>query len=305
MLMGCRYGPTGPGKSRRPMNGMTLVEVMVGLLIGLLISGIALNALQISRTLSQITSEATALQQDANTAMRIMGRQVRQAGSVSLNLQPDVFEATALETWAPGQIPVLFEPTVENSTDAAAGSSRLPAMAAPVVAKSTGDTLLTRHENHGENLYRSSTGTVWGSQDVDCLGQNTSKQSLTSTISSTFFVREEQLMCAGVAGTPQPMIGNVKDFTVRFLAENTSVASVKIESASSLSYMAADALNSGSPAGWQDVRAVEICLELESPLAKAPDIGMAYRKCNGEWQSRRNRLVFVARSLFQVRPQGS
>lgn len=54
-------------------NGMTLVEILVGLVIGLLIVAIALTSLQVSQFISTTVSESVSLRQDANTAMRIIG----------------------------------------------------------------------------------------------------------------------------------------------------------------------------------------------------------------------------------------
>ncbi|MEG1680279.1 MAG: hypothetical protein RR326_09295, partial [Stenotrophomonas sp.] len=150
--------------------GLTLVEILVGVLVGIFVSAIALVSLQVSQGLSLAVMEATHLQQDANTALRLMGQQVRQAGSMALNLQPVLntgWENSAME-------PVLWELTLESDHAALSSGKPLEAVASPVIAKSTGSSLQLQYENYAENLYRAAGSSVWGSQQRDCLGQNSS-----------------------------------------------------------------------------------------------------------------------------------
>lgn len=207
--------PPLPRHPRCLPTGAALLEIMIGLAIGLLICATALNALHISRALSEITGDAIAMQQDATTALRIIGLQIRQAGSAALDLQPALSAGDATQQGA-----VVFEPAPEARPDANGTPTMGPSVAAPVVAKSTGATLQLRHANPTEDLFKSPNSTIRGSQQHDCLGQNTSNRLLASIITSTFFVRDGQLMCTGVAGSPQPMISHVKGFAVRMLVQS-------------------------------------------------------------------------------------
>ncbi|MPM51532.1 hypothetical protein SDC9_98281 [bioreactor metagenome] len=273
--------------------GMTLVEILVGLAIGLVVAAIALTSLQVSQFISTTINEATMLQQDAGTAMRIIGLQIRQAGSTALNLESSFGDAT--ETAA--LHPVLFEPVLVNGEHLPSDSNRVVAIAAPSVAKSTGPSLQTRYENFAEWLFQGTAATQWDSLLRDCLAQSKSNRSLSPIISSTFFLRDGQLMCTGVAGTPQPVISNVKDFTVRLLTQMSAHTS---ELEASYRYAVPSEMGDAS-LPWDRVRAVEICLELESPNIKVPDVGATYLKCNGQQQAKRDRLVVVAKQLFHIR----
>ena len=81
-----------PGIARRPgaraanspwtQRGVTLVELMVGIAIGLLVVAVATSALMVSRGISGTVSDASGLHQQAAHAMRVIGQQVRQAGSL-------------------------------------------------------------------------------------------------------------------------------------------------------------------------------------------------------------------------------
>jgi type IV pilus assembly protein PilW len=68
--------------------GVTLIELLVGIAIGLLVVAVAMGALMVSRGVSGTVSDASSIQQQAAFAMRTIGLQLRQAGSLRLNLDP-------------------------------------------------------------------------------------------------------------------------------------------------------------------------------------------------------------------------
>jgi len=59
-----------------------LIELMVGLTVGLMVIGSAMATLEISRTVSTSVSDLSQLQQQGSYALRTIGIQMRQAGSV-------------------------------------------------------------------------------------------------------------------------------------------------------------------------------------------------------------------------------
>nr|WP_257645792.1 hypothetical protein [Ottowia beijingensis] len=69
---------------------MTLIELMVGIALGLMVVAVATVALMSSRSVSGTISDASTMQQQASYAFSVIGRQVRQAGSVELNLNPNL-----------------------------------------------------------------------------------------------------------------------------------------------------------------------------------------------------------------------
>ncbi|QNP47325.1 prepilin-type N-terminal cleavage/methylation domain-containing protein [Diaphorobacter aerolatus] len=282
-----------------PMNaerGMSLVELMVGLALGLLVIAMALVLLQTSQSISTTVAESTNLRQDANVAMRIMGQQIRQAGSIALNLQPLI--GSNLETAA--LRPVIFEPILNAGEPAKSVDSFIPGISSPAISKSMGDALRIDYENFIESLIADSSRPAWDSVLRDCLGQNKSNRLLSPTISSAFFLRDGNLMCTGVAGTPQPIIANVKDFAVRLLLKTSSSAR---EGTPQFQYSSPKDVNA-NPQRWRDVQAVEVCMELESPRIKMPDVENQYQQCDGKMQVRHGRLVLVARQLFHIRSSG-
>lgn len=96
-----------PRKSLAPphaQKGATLIELMVGIAIGLLVVAVAMGALMVSRGVSGTVSDASAIQQQAAYAMRVIGQQTRQAGSLRLNLNPGTMVTSDLYL-----APVAFE----------------------------------------------------------------------------------------------------------------------------------------------------------------------------------------------------
>ncbi|MDR0258920.1 MAG: prepilin-type N-terminal cleavage/methylation domain-containing protein, partial [Comamonas sp.] len=73
-------------KPRLRQQGFSLVELMVGMAVGLLVMAAASVALLASRNLSVTVSDASHLQQQASYVLRIIGLQLRQAGGLHLNL---------------------------------------------------------------------------------------------------------------------------------------------------------------------------------------------------------------------------
>ena len=276
--------------------GMTLVEILVGLVIGLLIVAIALTSLQVSQFVSTTVSESVSLRQDANTAMRIIGLQIRQTGSIALNIQTALGNGLEPEAMRP----VIFEPVLNSDGKASAVNESLSAVGSPSVSKSVSNALQIQYENFIESLLADSAKPSMDSAVRDCLGQNKSNRLLSTNITSTFFLRDGNLMCTGVAGTPQPIISNVKDFALRLLLRIPRDAA---DAEPHFQYVTPADLNR-TPQQWRMVSAVEVCLELESPGTKAPNVSANFQKCSGQTQAKGDRLVVVTRQLFNIRSTG-
>lgn len=171
-------------------NGLTLVELLVGLSIGLLVIGVATGALIASRGISGTVSDATQIQQQAAYAMRVIGRQLRQAGSLYLEMNPAGFE---------------------NSV---------------VFFKRNGEIITTSEDNDSVTTRFSWDGNA---ASGDCLGSIPAATAVNTPISSTFSLNGNTLRCEGASGTPQPIIDRVADFRIRYLVQaNAAVGNTNI-----------------------------------------------------------------------------
>lgn len=81
--------------------GLTLVELMVAILIGVFIISVALGTLLTSRSISALLTEKIQLQQNASFSLQLIGAQIRPAGAYELarhssNTAAMTFNATAM-----------------------------------------------------------------------------------------------------------------------------------------------------------------------------------------------------------------
>ena len=77
--------------------GVTLLEMLVGLIIGLLVVAVAMGALMVSRSVTGTVSDASGIQQQGSHILRVVGSQLRQAGSLYLNPNPTAASSSANE----------------------------------------------------------------------------------------------------------------------------------------------------------------------------------------------------------------
>lgn len=69
-------------------NGLTLIELMVAILIGVFVISVALGTLLTSRSISALLTEKIQLQQNASSALQLIGAQIRPAGANELSRHP-------------------------------------------------------------------------------------------------------------------------------------------------------------------------------------------------------------------------
>lgn len=162
----------------RRMQGASLIELLVGLTVGLMVIAGAIATLQISRAVSTSVSDLSQLQQQGSYALRIIGMQIRQAGSVELarNADSGLFSFND----APGST-LLF--SAVSGTDGIGSSA---------------DTVSVSHQPASK-----------ATQGRDCLGELIDGL----RAEGTFFVQNAELRCK-TAGKNQALIANVADFQV-------------------------------------------------------------------------------------------
>ncbi len=273
---------------RRQQAGITLIELMVGVALGLLVAAVGVGALVVSRGSSGSVADAAQLQQQAAYAFRVIGQQIRQAGSIELNLATNQVPGSTTAT-DPAD-PVGFVVTYANFGQILSGND------APGANEFS---LTVGQQNYFEKqVGTASTNTMFR----DCLGQGGKRASDGSyrPIISRFVVRNNNLMCAGVldatgaAGTPQALIQNVSDFQVRYhIQENTVGGNPTIKKA-----LAAEVTN------WAQVFAVEVCLDLVGDQVIDLPSTSTYKDCSGNDASYGKRVHQLFRNVFQIRSQG-
>ena len=277
--------------SPRLQQGISLIELMVGIAIGLMTVAVAMGALMASRSVTATVSDSSQLQQQSAYAFRIFAQQLRQAGSMHLNLAAqkpetasiDISDFVAFETKAPG-----FNPNLDI----------LRGINTP---SSNEFDLSVGYRNYKEQLHIATAADKRDSMLRNCLSENGSND----RIQSRFALRNNTLVCAG-ENAAQPIVENVANFQVRYLLQSTPHGNPQMR------YVNAAAVGDQ----WHNVFAVEVCLVLfgnelidmpaESSYADCPDadgtVSMIDMTTLDQPRNRRAHKAF--RTVYQLRSQG-
>jgi type IV pilus assembly protein PilW len=264
-----RPRPTCRKTSRHRQQGVSIIELLVGLTIGLLVVAAALGTLLISRGTSASVTDMSQLQQQGSYALRVIGMQFRQAGSIEVIKTP-----AALYAFDDHFVGFDGGPTVVTGSDGANGLA---------------DKVSVSNQ----------PSTVLATQRRDCLGTEVTTG---IRMDSTFYVDKGQLYCKGTAqgqgaAPNQPVIGNVADFQVSY----------RVQTASGTQAMTATAVEAATL--WPSVTAIEICLDLQGAEGSNPNLGSYQTcqldsKGAAARASRAGRLHLVYRNVFDLRTQG-
>ena len=282
--------------------GVTLIELMVGITIGLLTIAVAMGALMVSRGVSGTVSDASEIQQQAAYAFRVIGRQLRQAGSLKLKLsaaKDPSDKSPPLEA-----DPVAFETDFIDPVDPTKTFRFATHTLSGKDTPGTGEYKLTvGYRDYTEPVYTSASEQ---SLQRNCLGETDPGGALVQSAFVLFVhptdpsIRE--LRCAGT-GQPQPIIGNVANFQVRYLMQTAAGTG-----APQMRYV--DAATVGT--SWAQVFAVEVCLVLYGNEPIDLPAGSTYTDCDGATAvdlttlaaPRNRRMHMVFRNIYQLRSQG-
>ncbi|WP_082493337.1 prepilin-type N-terminal cleavage/methylation domain-containing protein [Acidovorax sp. Leaf160] len=263
-----------PAPLSRRQRGITLIELMVGITIGLLTVAVAMGALMVSRGASGTISDATQMQQQAAYAFRVIGQQLRQAGSIRLNLAA----TQAVPTTITPQEVVAFETSFDKATNTVTGLDS---------PSSSQFKLSVAYQNYTEANFSTS---LPASLFRNCLGEN----GTATIVQSQFTLRNGSLHCAGTGGA-QPVIRNVQDFQVWYLLQaNADVGNPTIQRVNA----------AGVGSNWARVFAVEVCLDLFGDETVDIPAASTYQDCGNNAASFNRRLHTVFRNTYQIRSQG-
>lgn len=261
--------------------GVSLIELLVGIALGLMTIAVALGALMVSRGVTSSVGDASSLQQQAAHAFRIIGQQLRQTGSVQLDMavgKDDSLGFTADD-------PVGFLTTgYASKTDIVNG----------IQTPTAGEyKLTTGFRNY---LEQNAAGDTTKTLFRDCLGGGGAVAQ--PMVVSAFRLTNDELVCDSAASaTPQAIIRNVADFQVNYLVQIPGVGAPTVQRIT----------DAASVTNWAQVYAVEVCLDLRGDERVDLPTGAAaptYRNCAGAATSYGGRMHMVFRNTYQIRSQG-
>lgn len=254
-------------------SGLSLIELMVGLLVGLLVVIAAMGTLVTTRAASQVMGDSTRLQQEAATALRIIGQSARQAGARRLVDQPGGA--------------VSFNP--QYTGIGVNANTRLPIAITGTDGVHNGPDTLTIDRDH--TLATDAEVNTKSFDSVDCVGDSVTPG---ENVRNTFRVDAGLLKCDGSGNSKgnYGLVTGVEDFQVWY----------GLREGDGLRYTTANALMQASPAPWDQVEALRICLRLAGELTSQP--GATIQGCQGEAIPNDGRLRRVFFRVVKLRNAG-
>jgi len=183
--------PNATNRRMTLQHGVSLIELMIGITIGLLVVVAALGTLSFTQVSSTTVNDSVRLQQKATSAFRAMGFQARQAGGIEIVAHPSALGVTFSESW-----------TGVGGTMAAVGGIDGGA--------GVPDTLQLSYQDNGITR--------------DCLG-NLPVATAGDRVDTTFSVVGGRLQCTDSNGVTQVLIDGVEDFQVSYGAKYFQTAS--------------------------------------------------------------------------------
>lgn len=250
-----RFATERSAGPRRVQRGASLIELLVGVAIGLLVVLAALGTVVYTNASAGAVTDSVRLNLQAQTVFDKLGRQLRQSSSHTMTatglngvitFQNGLAPGTAAVSEVAGELQVRHSTNVPNAVPPFAPSAALPG----------------------------------------CLGGNPGPGVL---LSVNRFSNAAGLLRCDEGGGAQPIAENVEMLLVRY--------GVRSAIAGNLQYLPAAAV-----IDWQEVKAVEICLQLQGDRTNNPNLA-AYTNCQGvATPVTDGRLHRVFRRIFTVRP---
>lgn len=248
--------------------GRTLVEIMIGMVLGLMVLGTVMSTVVNTSVSSRTQDNLGKLGEDAQIALNVVAGHIRMAGFSSPRVNTTPGAQSSNYTGAPvracdGPIGDLNAPMV----NIACGAVNQPNMFSVAYEADLANTLAV------------------GGVPTDCLGQPLAPQ--VSPFGGNFFVAENrffirngangepELACAGNGGpgfaTPQTLVENVEDMRLTFGITNTAVTEWgnTVFAGRVSNYLTADQVDVQFAAEdvmtrWNRISAVRLCIQLRT-----------------------------------------
>ena len=258
-------------RTRTRQLGTSLVELLVGVAVGLMVITAAIGTLVLSRVTSVGVNDQLEMQQQANMAMRIMSTYLRQNGSREVQIDGTATFFSPLLTFLPAGTTAIqpFARSPADNDDFGVVFADIGAVALPFIAEPT----------------------------LDCLGNGNAAPVAGGAVTSRFFVNNNSLMCLGVnaATGAQALINDVQRFRVLYLV------STGVDVATTAQYFTQATLPAlGLPNNG--IVGVELCLEIAS--AARPGVAAPpgqYIDCDGILVNHDTRTRAIVRQAVRLR----
>lgn len=238
----------------RAQRGLSLMELMVGLTIGLLVVLAAIGSLTYTQISSTVVGDSSRLQQTADAVFRNLAHNLTQAGAIELEASLGDPAIVSFSTRYTG-----FDAARPYSIHGDEGSSN------------AADTLRVSYQDSGTS--------------VDCLGGRPTPIPAAANVNNVFFksATSDDLMCLGWSNiSAQSIASGVKDFQVWY-----GVRTGNVPGAETFRFYTANDMNGLPPVlvnnvllnAWTTVRAIRICVHIVGE--KAGNMNASLTDCQG------------------------
>lgn len=278
-----RINPVHLGSRER---GLTLVELLVALALGGLITLAAVAALTVSRQGFATVDAASQLRDNARFATGMIRRLVVQAGYL------DTKNATnsASSSFLVGDPSTTKEPNIKGFNNAGYNEGLVIGSTNTVSTSNRGlnnsDMLVLRYQ--AGTLLKADGSEGVDKTMIDCRGSTPTAAPLNADdrIVSVFYIAdslgEPALMCAwgttsGITDTPQPLVSGVESLQILYGVDGVTPGAAPTASTDSIPerYLRGDQLvastDAATNANWERVRSIRVGMVLRGPPGSAPE----------------------------------
>jgi type IV pilus assembly protein PilW len=283
------WSPVAGARSSR-MTGLSLIELMVSIAIGLVITIAVVSSYIGSLGATRVSEAQVRMNEDGQAALAILAQTIRMAGNNPK--QPGYANATARNPITPTFIVRGCDGTFGNITTTTATDYG----ALTCTGGGSPDSIAVRYEADTFNTVPN------GGQATDCLGQAlpvitgsvqvggtpSVATNVTYTVADNRFyigtstaVTSPGLFCVGNGSvSPQRLVENVEDLQFEF--GTAPITTTTLSVAGYIGATAVDALSVNAADRWSKVLTVRICVLIRSEQEVAPDTASAgYTQCGG------------------------
>lgn len=269
--------------------GLTLVELLVAMVIGLTVISAGLSLYVSSGQASRASHALAQMSEDASLALSLLRTQVAMAGySQATGIHSNGLLSKAYTGLA------VFGCT-GGATAATASQNGLDQVVCQD-STSTPDFLVVRYEADARNTVATSAGIP-----TDCLGNGTPQPDGSYHLADNrYFVKDHTLSCLGNGHTTaQPLVDNIVDMAITYgVAGTTTQGSQTVSSGAAVTYLTAQEISgtatpdAHSPT-WNQVTSVRICLLIRSEQ-EVLDEALSYDDCSGTATPAKDKRLYRA-----------
>lgn len=274
----------------RGMRGITLIELMISIVIGLVVVGAVVVSFVDSGKASRYQAALGQMNQDAQVALNLLSREVQLAGYVS-------------PVQSLGTTPPLFGC---DGTKGAVPFTNPEATGALTCAADTGTTVSALEVVYEADLYNTVVATGTAPSDKvpsDCLGNGFATAATPYIVRNRYFVDDTasgrpELYCASNLSTKQPLLENVDELQIWYgiVAAATPTQVIRYARAGK-DTASTGTVNGLGVAEWNNVMSVKICLVMRSaePILTGED-SLTYKDCSATDQTSSDK--YLRRAYF-------